>query len=403
MRPRGLFPIFLAVLAAACARPQTPATPAGTAEVAPLSRTSFVRLSNDLSEEGGYFPSDNLVSNETAYLEVLPTLGALGIEGGAYVGVGPDQNFSYIAAIHPALAYIIDIRRDNLLQQLLFKALFEAADSRFEYLSLMLGVPMPADRSPWDSASLGRMVAYFDSVPATDQRFEAADSLLRVRVESFGYPLSAADLGTIRGIHMMFYRYGLGIRYSMRGRGRFGRFPTWQELLLATDLEGRQRGYLASEESFRYVQQMERENRIVPVVGDLSGDHALAAIGADARARGLTISAFYVSNVEQYLMREPAQFKQYAATVTRLPYAENSVLIRSYFTRRWPVPQTIPGHFSTQLLERFTSFVREYRNGGYRDYRELVTKNVLPLQSGAGSARSIPSRLRLPPVTGIDR
>ena len=55
-----------------------------------------------------------------------------GVTGGAYIGVGPDQNFSYIARIRPSVAYIIDIRRDNLLLHLLFKALFARAPDRVD-------------------------------------------------------------------------------------------------------------------------------------------------------------------------------------------------------------------------------------------------------------------------------
>src|ERR1700741_1964490 len=92
---------------------------------APLPAQSFAGLVARLSEPGGYFDTDNLVSNERSYLHVAGKLRELGgSSGGAYLGVGPDQNFSYILAVRPALALIIDIRRDNLLQHLLFKTIF---------------------------------------------------------------------------------------------------------------------------------------------------------------------------------------------------------------------------------------------------------------------------------------
>src|SRR3954451_3361013 len=85
---------------------------------------SLAALVEQLSEEGGEFDTDNLISNERSYLEVMPALKAAGVSGGAYIGVGPDQNFSYIAQLRPSIAFIIDIRRDNLLLHLLFKSLF---------------------------------------------------------------------------------------------------------------------------------------------------------------------------------------------------------------------------------------------------------------------------------------
>src|SRR5258708_1271179 len=88
---------------------------------------SFAALVEHLSEPGGDFGGDNLISNEQSYLHVMPALERAHVNGGAFVGVGPDQNFSYIAQIKPAIAYIIDIRRDNLLLHLPFKALFAEA------------------------------------------------------------------------------------------------------------------------------------------------------------------------------------------------------------------------------------------------------------------------------------
>jgi hypothetical protein len=205
-----------------------------------------------------------------------------------------------------------------------------------------------------------------------------ASARLLTSVERFGVSLSEADLGTIRGIHSMFYDYGLDIRYSNRSRGGMGRFPSWRRLLVETDLDGRQRGYLSDESRFRWLKEFQRRNRIIPVVGDLAGSHALAAIGHEIENRGLGMTAFYVSNVEQYLMQGP-EFERFAATVSDLPRARDGVLIRSYFARRTPIPQRVPGHLSTQLLERLDDFVETWSEGGYFTYLDLVTRNAVDL------------------------
>lgn len=59
-----------------------------------LSAAEFSRLSRELSEEGGFFPSDNFTSNESSYLTVVDKLRQLNATGGAYIGVGPEQNFT---------------------------------------------------------------------------------------------------------------------------------------------------------------------------------------------------------------------------------------------------------------------------------------------------------------------
>ena len=109
-----------------------------TVRQAPRPRTAFAAQVESLSEPNGYFDTDNLISNERSYLEVLTDLDRRNVRGGAYIGVGPDQNFSYIAHIRPSVAFILDIRRDNLLLHLLFKAIFQQSRTRIEYLAVRL-------------------------------------------------------------------------------------------------------------------------------------------------------------------------------------------------------------------------------------------------------------------------
>src|SRR5689334_5213250 len=89
-----------------------------------LTDQAFWQLSGDLSEENGYFRSDNLVSNELWFQTVIPELLSQIKPGGVYVGVGPEQNFTYIAALKPKMVFITDIRRGNLHTHLMYKALF---------------------------------------------------------------------------------------------------------------------------------------------------------------------------------------------------------------------------------------------------------------------------------------
>jgi hypothetical protein len=339
--------------------------------------TSFAALVERLSEPGGFFQSDNLVSNEASYQHVLGRMQALGPHGGAYVGVGPDQNFTYIAATRPDIAFIIDIRRDNLLLHLLFKALFEEAANRIEYVALLTGREPPREPRVWEGSPIDDIVAYIDLMPASDAAFERASRLARARMEGYGVPLTEEDHATIRRFHGEFVRWGLDIRYSNRWGGAMGGMPTLRQLLLETDLDGTPRNYLAAEESFRYVKDLQRSDRIIPVVGDLAGPHALAAIGREVARRGTVIRVLYVSNVEQYLMRDDG-FARFARTVTGLPYDGHSVLIRSFFSRGWPHPYNRRGYYATQLLETFSDFVTQYEDGGYASYADLVRRNVQP-------------------------
>src|SRR5216117_3137165 len=62
---------------------------------ASLSDKEFWRMVTDFSEAGGYFRSDNFLSNEIGYQGVIPGLRKSIRRGGVYLGVGPEQNFTY--------------------------------------------------------------------------------------------------------------------------------------------------------------------------------------------------------------------------------------------------------------------------------------------------------------------
>src|ERR1051326_1374800 len=166
---------------------------------APAPASSLATTIARLSERGGYFDTDNLISNESSYLQVLPELARRGVRGGAYIGVGPDQNFTYIAATRPSIAFIVDIRRDNELLHLLFKALFSLSRTRVEYISLLLGRRVPADVEPWRAATIERLVKYVaEAQPADAASLRAnVDRALR----DTGVPLTDDDRKTIAGFH----------------------------------------------------------------------------------------------------------------------------------------------------------------------------------------------------------
>src|SRR3989442_11839671 len=81
-----------------------------------LSDEAFWKMITGFSEEGGYFRFENFLSNELAFQYVIPALKELTKPGGVYLGVGPEQNFTYIVALEPKMAFITDIRRQNMLE-----------------------------------------------------------------------------------------------------------------------------------------------------------------------------------------------------------------------------------------------------------------------------------------------
>ena len=293
---------------------------------------SFAAQIAALSEPDGYFDTDNLISNERSYQRVFPELDRLKVHGGAYVGVGPDQNFSYIAGIRPSIAFIVDIRRDNLLLHLLFKALFDQASSRIEYLALLFGRPLPADPAGWRDLPVDRLAQYINRPPLDVKALDLTRLRLEGVIKGFGVPLSAEDLVTISRFHRRFKEGGLALQFESAGRPPQSYYPTYGDLLLETDGAGRQRNYLASEESFQFVKSLQSRDRVIPVVGNLSGPKALAAIGRAMTERGESLSALYASNVEFYLDRE-GSYPRFISNLSHMPHTSRTVIIRSIFNR----------------------------------------------------------------------
>lgn len=331
--------------------------------------SGFAARIAQLSEPGGFFDTDNLISNEKSYLHVVPALRESGLTGGAYIGVGPDQNFSYIAQLKPSIAFIIDIRRDNLLMHLLFKALFQLSGTRVEYVSLLVGRPAPAELDDWRKGDIDRLVAYVDQSPALSP---PAVSALRARVDAaikdLGVPLSTEDVATIDRFHRTFISRGLRLRFETLGRGARPYYPTLRDLLLETDREGHRWSYLASEDDFQFVRSLERRDLVIPVVGNLAGPRALAAIGRLMTDRGDTLSAFYTSNVEFYLFGD-GSFPRFVGNLSHLPRTRGSLIIRSIFSGAGgALPYSVSGYASASIVQPVDAVL----TGRFTSYRDLI-------------------------------
>ena len=345
-----------------------PAGGRSLAERAPApGDTTFAALVAALSEPGGHFDTDNLISNEASYLHVMGALDSAGVRGGAYIGVGPDQNFSYVAAVRPAIAFMVDIRRDNMLQHLWFRSLFEAAPTRLDYVCLMVARSCGGASSDLDAAELVARVDGAGPAAPAGAVIERAVA----RAAAYGVPLDGADSAAIRSIHERFAAAGLDLRFNTHGRAPRWYYPTLRDLILERDLAGRWAGYLASDSAYDVVRALQAEGRLIPVVGDLAGGHAVRAIGELARRRGLTISAFYVSNVEFYLFGD-GTYAPFVRNLQSLPVDRRSVLIRSVFRAPAGIPGARPGYASAQLLHGIPALLRQWEQGRIRGYGDLV-------------------------------
>lgn len=287
-------------------------------------------LSEQMSEPNGYFRSDNLLSNELYYPLVLPQLVQQAHQGGVYLGVGPEQNFNYIVALKPKMVFITDIRRGNLHTHLMYKALFEMSATRVDFYSRLFSKPRPAGLT--DDASALDIVNRFAEVPTSGEDVYAGNLKAieeHLTKSPHQLPLGPEDLKGIEYVYRAFYWFGPAITYNSttNGGGR-GNMTNYASLIAATDNAGVVKSYLASEETFNVMKDVETRNLLVPVVGNFGGPTALRAVGRYVRDHGATVSAFYLSNVEQYLYQDNI-WGAFCANVASMPLDETSTFIRS--------------------------------------------------------------------------
>jgi hypothetical protein len=306
---------------------------AGDSLPAKLSDQEFWQLSQSLSEEDGYFRSDNLVSNEQWFQVVIPELLSRASSGGVYLGVGPEQNFTYIAALAPKIVFITDIRRGNLHTHLMYKALFELSSDRADFMSRLFTKKRPEGLDERTSAH-DLQQAYWDesrSPTADAETFKAnLQAIVDVLTKRHHLPLPKDDLDGIEYVYHNFYWYGPSITYNSSSGGGYSRsnMANFAQLMEASDNSGINRSFLATEAAFRAIKELEAKNLIVPLVGDFGGSKALRAVGQYARDHGATVTAFYLSNVEQYLYQD-GKMGAFCANVASMPLDPASTFIRS--------------------------------------------------------------------------
>ena len=339
---RMWFALFLAFAPAAGARlaAQAAASPGAARAVSALperlSDSSFWNLVTDISEPGGYFRiTDNFTSNEIEVGELSSLLRSTGVTGGVFLGVGPEQNLSYIAAIHPKMAFIVDIRRQAVMQHLMFKAMFELARDRADFISLLFARPRPAGidsttgiQKIWDLYWPVRT----DSATGMSTARRIEDQLTRTH----GFKFTKEETGQLESVMQAFQYYGPAIstRGAPGGRGGGNAGGFWQMTGASLDGSGQPQSFLSSEDNYRYVKGLHEKNLIVAVSGDFGGPKAIRAIGAWLKEQHAEVSAFYVSNVEQYLFGDGKE-RAFYDNVATLPVNPKSVFIRPYSMRRF--------------------------------------------------------------------
>ena len=274
-----------------------------------LSDAEFWTLVSDISEPGGYFRiTDNFTSNEMEVAQV---------------------------------STLLRIRRQAVMQHLMFKALFELAKDRADFISLTFSKPKPASADTikniqdiWNNYS----AVATDSVMARRNYQRVLDQLIKTHQ----FKLTTEEIESIKWVWDAFTTYGPTINtQAAQGGGRGGRGfggrganrGTFISLTAQSlDSAGTPQSFLSTDDNFKFVKSLHEKNLIIPVSGDFAGPKALRGIGAWLTKQNATVSAFYLSNVEQYLFMDGKEGAFYANVAT-LPINATSVFIRPYSLR----------------------------------------------------------------------
>ena len=170
-----------------------------------LTDAEFWHLVTSLSEEGGRFPRQ-LMSNEDSLQFVVPELARTVRPGGVYLGVGSEQNFTYFATLRPKLAFVVDIRRDNLLEMLMYQALFESSNDRADFISRLFSRPRPVRVKP-NSTAAELFAAFANQQPDQALTELTANAVIDRLLHTHGFALPEADQAGIRRMLDQFRLY----------------------------------------------------------------------------------------------------------------------------------------------------------------------------------------------------
>jgi hypothetical protein len=333
-----------------------------------VSDAEFWRLITDFSEAGGTFPQQYM-SNEDSAQFVIPALKQTARQGGVYIGVGLEQNFTYIAALQPKIAFVIDIRRDNLIEHLVYKALFELSTDRADFISRLFSRKRPAGLNA--NSSIKAIFDAYQSVDADPTLYEANQSaVINQLVNTHKYPLNENDRTAVSRILNAFRTSSPG---TLRGQGD-NTNPTYSQLMTATDLTGRNQSYLGTEETFKALQDFEKRNLLIPLVGDFAGNKAIVSVGRYLKERNAVADVFYLSNVERYLFEQGDNAERFYTNVAALPIGPSSTFIRSV-TSDISVRLGIPIPEGTTKWRSFLSPIRDnlkaFEGGNMKSYTDI--------------------------------
>jgi hypothetical protein len=329
----------------------------------PTDAPELGRWIRTLSEPESGPHADNLLTNEDSYLRVCGELRERAPENTVYLGVGPEQNLTYVAHARPSVAFIVDYRRRNLLVHLLHKALLTLSPDRWVYLSRLCARPLPS--APDAGIAADDLLDRIGAATYEQARLEESTAEVARELDPLAI-LSHEDLRELGTIQARLARAGLNARFlPLPG------YPTLAELIRTKDRQGRPAHHLADDRLYDTLRAAEREHRVVPLVGDFaaSGDGAMRRLGNWLHTRQLTLGVIYLSDMEYFLLKA-GRFATFLSNLERLPRHQEAIVIRTS-TRPITHPERVNGDQCTTVIRRLEPLFVQSRDGKIKNYENL--------------------------------
>jgi hypothetical protein len=207
----------------------------------------------------------------------------------------------------------------------MYKALFEMSETRADFLSGLFARKRPAGLSEKSTAA-ELFDAYAKASPDMALQRQHLRAMRDLLMNQHKFALRPADLEgpySVEYVYSTFVDNGVYLNYMV------GNNPSYADLMEIDDGTGLNRSYLATEDNYRFVRDMERKNLIIPLVGDFGGPKTIRAVAQYLKDHDATVSAFYLSNVEQYLFNDFKQ-REFYDNVAALPLDPGSTFIRTF-------------------------------------------------------------------------
>jgi hypothetical protein len=253
-----------------------------------------------------------------------------------------------------------------MLEHLLYKALMEMSPDRVEFLSRLFSRPRPVSLRA--NATAEALVHAYERAKANPEALEQnLTKVLEHLEKTRGFELSSEDEGAVRKVYQAFFDSGPDLSYTfVGGYGNFMGMPTYGELMTENDGYTRNWSFLANEDQYQMIRSLQQRNLIVPLVGDFAGPKAIRAVATYLKKHDALVTAFYTSNVEQYLFQDDENWRQFYENVGTLPIDSSSTFVR-YVLNSWRYSRR-----SRTLVSPIADVLRGYNHGQVRSYYDVV-------------------------------